>query len=99
MAKQAVLALLLQPFELCEAAQSCLSQQTSICLWAAYCVSIAMDCALSESSVLQATFEDELIEDAKAKRHSLTCEAVEIGSKVRKYCHVMIVISKSLPYF
>lgn len=45
-----------------------------------------MGCALSESSVMQATFEDELIEDAKAKRHSLTCEAVEIGSKVRKCC-------------
>ena len=34
----------------------------------------------------QATFEDELIEDAKAKRHSLTCEAVEIGRKVRRAC-------------
>ena len=35
-------------------------------------------------AVLQATFEDELVEDAKQKRHSLTCEAVEIGSKVSK---------------
>ena len=30
---------------------------------------------------LQATFEDELIDDAKAKKHSLTCEAVEVGAK------------------
>ena len=41
---------------------------------------------------MQATFEDELIEDAKAKRHSLTCEAVEIGSKVSKYCIAMLRI-------
>lgn len=39
-----------------------------------------------DRGVMQATFEDELIEDAKAKRHSLTCEAVEIGSKVSKCC-------------
>lgn len=32
--------------------------------------------------LLQATFEDELVEDALAKRHSLTCEAVQIGAKV-----------------
>lgn len=53
------------------------------------CMSFVVDCALLQSSVLQATFEDELIEDAKAKRHSLTCEAVEIGSKVRKCCSAM----------
>ena len=40
--------------------------------------------------LLQATFEDELIEDARAKRHSLTCEAVEIGSKVRKQYIAML---------
>ena len=34
--------------------------------------------------ILQATFEDDLIEDAKAKKHSLTCEAVEVGAKVRQ---------------
>lgn len=52
-------------------------------------MSFLMTCALLQSVVLQATFEDELIEDAKAKRHSLTCEAVEIGSKVRKCCSAM----------
>lgn len=31
---------------------------------------------------MQATFEDELVEDALAKRHSLTCEAVQIGAQV-----------------
>ena len=31
---------------------------------------------------VQATFEDDLIDDAKAKKHSLTCEAVEVGAKV-----------------
>ena len=36
-------------------------------------------------SGVQATFEDELVEDALAKRHSLTCEAVQIGAKVRLY--------------
>lgn len=53
-----------------------------------------MGCALFQSHVLQATFEDELIEDAKAKRHSLTCEAVEIGSKVSKclLCDVIILL-------
>ena len=53
------------------------------------CCMFLMECALLQSFVLQATFEDELIEDAKAKRHSLTCEAVEIGSKVRKCCSAM----------
>ena len=31
---------------------------------------------------VQATFEDDLIDDAKAKRHSLTCEAVQVGAQV-----------------
>ena len=32
---------------------------------------------------MQATFEDELRDQAIAKRHSLTCEAVDIGQQVR----------------
>lgn len=49
---------------------------------------------------LQATFEDELIDDAKAKKHSLTCEAVEVGAKVSHaraanhnpmYTHIKVV--------
>lgn len=38
---------------------------------------------------VQATFEDEMVEDALAKRHSLTCEAVQIGAEVT--VHAMLV--------
>ncbi|KAL3162088.1 hypothetical protein ABBQ38_009153 [Trebouxia sp. C0009 RCD-2024] len=45
----------------------------------------------------EATFEDELIEDAKAKRHSLTCEAVEIGSKSKAYRTILTHFSQRYP--
>jgi len=41
---------------------------------------------------MQATFEDELVEDALAKRHSLTCEAVQIGAQV---CSASVFLSVS----
>lgn len=58
----------------------------------------SMHSSLIHCFELQATFEDELIDDAKAKKHSLTCEAVEVGAKVshaRAGNHIpMYVISK-----
>ena len=41
---------------------------------------------------MQATFEDELVEDALAKRHSLTYEAVQIGAQV---CSAYLFLSVS----
>ena len=44
---------------------------------------------------MQATFEDELVEDALAKRHSLTCEAVQIGAQV---CSSYLLLLSHQPY-
>ena len=46
---------------------------------------------------LQATFEDALEEEAIAKKHSLTCEAVEVGAKARVYRTILTHFSQRYP--
>ena len=45
----------------------------------------------------QATFEDALEEEAINKRHSLTCEAVEVGSKAKAFRTVLTHFSQRYP--
>lgn len=45
----------------------------------------------------EATFEDELVEDALAKRHSLTCEAVQIGAQSGAYRTILTHFSQRYP--
>ena len=46
---------------------------------------------------VQATFDDGLEEEAVYKRHSMTCEAVEIGCKARAYRTLLTHFSQRYP--
>ena len=47
--------------------------------------------------MLQATFDDGLEEEAINKRHSMTCEAVEIGQKAKAYRTLLTHFSQRYP--
>ena len=46
---------------------------------------------------MQATFDDGLEEEAVNKRHSMTCEAVEIGQKAKAYRTLLTHFSQRYP--
>lgn len=45
----------------------------------------------------QATFEDALEEEAVNKKHSMTCEAVEVGHKAHAYRTILTHFSQRYP--
>ena len=47
--------------------------------------------------ILQATFEDGLVEEAIARNHSTTKEAIEVGNSAGAYCIILTHFSQRYP--